>query len=216
MNPYQILGVDKDATVKEISAAYRALSKDLHPDSEFGSDEKFQELKLAYDVLRTAERRARYDKTGRIDESPITPEAVHRMIATTVRAIITAQRPDGSTDDPDWEDVKAKVLMTVRDGRRQIRHNINETRRKLTRTQKLLARFKPKSEWDPVGDCLRDEVKSLEGEMRGHDDALEMSEEVERVFLTYDYEVGPGPEGQYGPRPTLRRGQMFLGGSPKA
>lgn len=207
---YEILKVKPDATEKEIRASYRKLSKTAHPDGG-GHQAEFESLKRTFDILSDEKRRARYDATGRTDDSPVTPEAVRNMIATTVRAIVTAQRPDGTSDDPVWEDIKNKVLLTIFDGRRTINLNIAETRRKLARTQRLLDRFKPKTEFDPVGDCLRDEKRNLEREMREHEDAMEMSRELETTFAQYDYEVGPGPEGQYDPSPTLRRGTMFLG-----
>jgi curved DNA-binding protein CbpA len=213
MNPYSVLSVERNATLKNIKSAYRTLSQEYHPDKPGGDRAKFEEIKLAYDVLSNPERRKRYDETGRIDESPVTPEAVRQMIAQTVRAIVTAQRPDGSTDDPDWDDVKQKVLLTIYEGRRQVEAMRRETERKLKRTEKLLKRFKSKTDEDPVGDALRDAKKDLEAEMRQHEDALEMSRKLEEAFKQYDYEVGPGPEGQFSPGPPLRRRTMFLSGS---
>lgn len=213
MNPYSILNVEVTATEKNIKSAYRILSQEYHPDKPNGDREKFEQVKLAYDILSNPERRRRYDQTGRTDESPVTPEAVRSMISQTVRAVVSAQRPDGSTDDPVWEDIKHRVLLTILDGRRQIGQMRNETLRRMKRVDELLARFKSKTDEDPVGDALRDEKATLQAEMRQHEDALEMSQKLEEAFRQYDYEVGPGPEGQFSPGPPLRRGQVFLSNS---
>jgi DnaJ-class molecular chaperone len=68
---YQILGVAKTASEKEISSAYRTLAKKLHPDlnpGDAGAEERFKELASAYAVLRDPETRERYDR-GEIDET---------------------------------------------------------------------------------------------------------------------------------------------------
>ena len=49
-NPYQILGVNKDATADEIKRAYRKLASQHHPDRG-GDTKKFQEIQQAYDTL---------------------------------------------------------------------------------------------------------------------------------------------------------------------
>ena len=70
-NPYDLLGVAKSASQKEIQAAYRRLAKKLHPDLNPGDKDaqrKFQELSAAYDVVGDDDKRARFDR-GEIDAS---------------------------------------------------------------------------------------------------------------------------------------------------
>jgi curved DNA-binding protein len=61
---YKVLGVDRAANQKAISAAYRKLARRLHPDVNKapGAEDKFKEINEAYQVLGDAERRARYDQ----------------------------------------------------------------------------------------------------------------------------------------------------------
>jgi DnaJ-class molecular chaperone len=62
-NPYQILGVSRDATADEIKRAYRKLASQHHPDR--GGDTKtFQEIQAAYDTLNDPGKRAAYDNPG--------------------------------------------------------------------------------------------------------------------------------------------------------
>jgi curved DNA-binding protein len=64
---YQIMGVDKKATAKEIKQAYRRLARKYHPDVNQGNKEaeaKFKEINEAYEVLGDAEKRKRYDELG--------------------------------------------------------------------------------------------------------------------------------------------------------
>lgn len=70
-DPYQVLGVKKDADAKEVKKAYRKLARDLHPDLHPGdskAEDRFKEVAAAYDLLSDAEKKGRYDR-GEIDPS---------------------------------------------------------------------------------------------------------------------------------------------------
>ena len=70
-DPYEILGVKKDASQSDIQKAYRALAKKLHPDLNPGNkqaEERFKEVSAAYDLLGDEDKRGRYDR-GEIDAS---------------------------------------------------------------------------------------------------------------------------------------------------
>jgi molecular chaperone DnaJ len=62
---YKVLGLTSSATAKEITRAYRKLAKELHPDTNPGSEEKFKAVSVAYDVLGDAEKRKEYDEVRR-------------------------------------------------------------------------------------------------------------------------------------------------------
>lgn len=66
---YEVLGVDRDASVDEIKKAYRKLARKYHPDVNKAPDaeEKFKEVKEAYDVLSDPQKKANYDRFGHAD-----------------------------------------------------------------------------------------------------------------------------------------------------
>jgi DnaJ-class molecular chaperone len=79
LDPYQVLGVAKNAAQDDIQKAYRKLAKKLHPDLNPGNSEaedKFKEASAAYDLLGDAEKRARFDR-GEIDASGAETQRQH-------------------------------------------------------------------------------------------------------------------------------------------
>jgi DnaJ-class molecular chaperone len=68
-NPYDVLGVKKDASDAELQKAFRGLAKKFHPDMNPGdkrAEEKFKEINAAYDIVGDEKKRARFDR-GEID-----------------------------------------------------------------------------------------------------------------------------------------------------
>jgi molecular chaperone DnaJ len=66
-DPYDVLGVPRDATDQQIKKSFRQLARELHPDvnaHDPDAEEKFKEAAEAYEILSDAERRATYDRYG--------------------------------------------------------------------------------------------------------------------------------------------------------
>jgi len=63
---YKILGISKQSSQPEIKKAYYRLAHKFHPDKGGGDGNKFKEINEAYQVLSNKDKRAQYDKFGRI------------------------------------------------------------------------------------------------------------------------------------------------------
>jgi DnaJ-class molecular chaperone len=86
-DPYDVLGVPRDASGDAIKKAYRQRARSLHPDSHPGdadAEEMFKELATAYDLLSNREMRARFDRgeiagSGDRPRGPAWPHADNRF-----------------------------------------------------------------------------------------------------------------------------------------
>ncbi len=72
---YDVLGVARNASEEEIKKAYRKLAMKYHPDRNQGdkakqAEEKFKEVKEAYEVLTDTSKRAAYDRFGHAGVDP--------------------------------------------------------------------------------------------------------------------------------------------------
>ena len=66
-NPYEVLGVERNASADEIKSAYRQLALKYHPDRNAGdpeAEERFKEISEAYATLRDPASRERFDRYG--------------------------------------------------------------------------------------------------------------------------------------------------------
>lgn len=71
-DPYQILGVPKDAPHAEIKRAFRRLARQYHPDrnpDDAAAEERFKAVQNAWEQLETPEKRTQYDEEQQMQEA---------------------------------------------------------------------------------------------------------------------------------------------------
>lgn len=217
MNPYEILGVKKNDPERVIKREYRRLAQIHHPDNvETGNEAKFEEIKLAYDILMDPARRKRFDEEGRVDEIKNISKAIQTFMEMTINATVDAFNPIGmEMDDPNLVNIHNMILKKMKDAQRDIHNNLVTTQRKIHRCNKLIRNFslKVEGEVDYIGNALRKKLGGLNEEMNRHKDAQRLSEETIRIMEMYGYDVfiDPEPEGQHDSGSTSRRsGPLFL------
>ncbi len=66
-DPYEVLGIGRDASDADVKKAYRQKALEFHPDRNPGdtaAEEKFKEATEAYEILKDPQKRARFDQYG--------------------------------------------------------------------------------------------------------------------------------------------------------
>jgi len=130
-DPYATLGVDPNATLKEIRKAYIRLAKETHPDTG-GDAVAFQDILLAYRILSDEERRKEYDQTGEDGgDAPAEERKVRVSDLATLRSAVENHREvrwergmanlAGQTgtvqfDDPDTGLTEVVIWISEEDG----------------------------------------------------------------------------------------------------
>ena len=123
-DPYAALGLTKTATDAEIKAAFRKLTRKLHPDLHPGdakAEEAFKEISVANDLLGDPEKRRRFD-AGEIDASGAEMPArqFYRDYAQQPgNGYRPGGRSGGRTDAPDMDDIFAEFLRGAGQSRAQ-------------------------------------------------------------------------------------------------
>ncbi|KQV29701.1 molecular chaperone DnaJ [Rhizobium sp. Root1203] len=108
-DPYELLGVKKDATQKDIQSAFRKLAKKLHPDLNPGdkkAEDQFKEVSTAYEILSDEEKRKRFDR-GEIDMTGAeqAPRSYYRDYASQSGAGDPYHNSAGFADFGDHDDI---------------------------------------------------------------------------------------------------------------
>lgn len=82
-DPYEILGVSRNAAPSEIKKAYKELARLWHPDKNKGPDAErhFIEINRAYGILNDPERKAQYDRYGGFDDEDENDESERNPFA---------------------------------------------------------------------------------------------------------------------------------------
>jgi DnaJ-class molecular chaperone len=108
-DPYELLGVKRDASQKDIQSAYRKLAKKLHPDLNPGdkqAEDKFKAVSAAYAILSDEEKRGRFDR-GEINAEGAeqAPRNYYRDYASTDPASGKYRNSGGFADFGDADDM---------------------------------------------------------------------------------------------------------------
>ena len=101
-DPYEVLGVKKNASEAEIKKAFRSLAKKFHPDTKGGdvtAKKRFQEISAAYDIVGDKEKRVKFD-AGQIDEPAMHGASTRAPMASSkARPLRAAARRGGGPGD---------------------------------------------------------------------------------------------------------------------
>lgn len=183
MNPYETLGVRKNASKAAIKNAYRMRSKTAHPDGG-GSPEKFGEINLAYKVLSDDGKRERYDRTGEIDEgNPDNTEAtIWNLIASMLEQIIMGDA------DPVQSDLIGGMQGAINKQIEAIQQMNAKLERARGRIVTVAQRFKIKKGENRIAMILNARLLTIEQAIAGNKKAIEINREAYRRLGQYTFE----------------------------
>lgn len=173
-NFYKALGVDRDADAETIKRAYRKQAMKHHPDKG-GDVDVFALISLAHSTLSDEDRRAYYDKTGEVHNSPpenfITREAMELVASHLTNAV--EQLAD---KDKIYTNVISDITRHLREENRKVKSAIKRSEIAGKQLRKFGKRIKHAGD-DP--DIMRGLVKQGEA---NHKLAVAKNEQVLKVL----------------------------------
>ncbi|WP_205927724.1 DnaJ domain-containing protein [Rhizobium terricola] len=185
IDPYQLLGLDRDADAAAIKAAYRRMAKTAHPDT--GGDlDGFARVTASYELLKDPVRRKVYDDTG---YDPALADAADlkglMMLETLVNDMILDEREPGSFDPV------AGLRRKLTDDVLKARFHILELERHRTRVRQHADRIGRRPDNDVLGSMLRARAQSITDAIRTAEIQIEAIERAYAMLEGYSYELEP-------------------------
>ncbi|MBB3610043.1 DnaJ domain-containing protein [Rhizobium sp. BK602] len=154
-DPYDILGIGRDASDEQIKAAYRKRAKAAHPDSG-GDTEAFGRLQKAYELLLDPVRRKLFDDTGYDVELT---DAVDLQALVAIEKLITDMVLDER--EPGTFDPVAHMRASLAEEIRKANFSKSELERHSDRIRLHLDRLGERPSKDVVGHMLRARIKAI-------------------------------------------------------
>lgn len=118
MDLYEALGVPRDATLKQLKAAYRKLAQLHHPDKG-GDNERFLLIKQAYETLSDPEMRDHYDRYGNLKENKSLMVLAQQKVGS-----LFMQTMSGEIND--YTDVIEIMRKSIKAERRQLLNHLKQ------------------------------------------------------------------------------------------
>ncbi|HTO33211.1 MAG TPA: DnaJ domain-containing protein [Pararhizobium sp.] len=183
IDPYETLGVGRDADEQAIKAAWRKTAKTAHPDSG-GDTETFGRLQACYDLLKDPVRRKVYDNTG-YDPQLADPRDLQGILRleTLVNDFILDEREPGSFDPV------AAMRRKLSDDIVKSRFHILELERHRARVRQHIDRLGRRPAADVLGAMLRTRSQSIAEAIRSAEVQIEAIEQAYTMLEGYSYEL---------------------------
>lgn len=192
-DPYDVLGVARDASTADVKAAYKKRAKTMHPDAGGGA-EAFAALAHAYEVLSDPGRRARFDATGDADD--VNAAAIRAAAIGIVVAIVNKvleQHLDGRGGDPEQCDLAVMVGTAIAAELAALRGVKAVADRHAAKAAKVAKRFRAKKKGAPnvVGTALDNHARMLAGRAASMAHNIAANEEAARIVAdhAFDFEA---------------------------
>lgn len=181
-NLYETLGINEDATSKEIKKAYKGKAMILHPDRNGGEDKGFDDLKKAYEVLSDNERRARYDETGDTDDQPQTEVMLRTQLLQIFGVMLDTEQNFKTVDFVSAGVHKLEAKMN------ELKFDIKKHQAEIDRLATAKNRMTKKDDKTNLFESLL--TQREEGflqKIKAADEAIEICEKLIEELRTYEY-----------------------------
>lgn len=205
MDLYKILGVARDATLKEIKDKYYRMAKRLHPDTGHGDEAKFKQVAVAYAILSDEDKRKRYDDGESVDNIEV-DNSKSKLIQGFSELLVKAiQKKDVKYDDL-VAMMKAEVDAAIVNGE----ETVSRVDKAIASIKEAQARFS--GEVEMVNAILTNTLGGMEKQKAKYKDEIELLKEMHDKIKKMKYRVDKRDKASYA---SLNAGDFYkiIGGT---
>lgn len=227
-DPYEVLGVDRDASTEEIKAVGKKTARELHPDAG-GDTEAFAENRRALSILMSPTKRAKFDRTGSAEEEPWDAkmkkamQVIHSALASLTNEYLTSDFDPQK--DPRKMDLIFAVSAYLRDQIATGQRSLETGKRHEAFLRDFVKRFKQRRkvkggpQFDFIARQFEEEIKAVLEKLEMVESDLEVAALALDMIKAYEFKMDPPepppppPDGWhpgYGMQPTGPWGDDFF------
>ena len=183
IDPYETLGVVRDADAAQIKTAYRKRAKNAHPDAG-GDADAFAKLKTSYEILSDPVRRKIFDETGYDPTLADTKDLEGILVLETlINEFILDEREPGSFDPV------AAMRRKLTDKIVNVRFHVLELERHRARVRNHMDRIGKRPETDFLGSMMRARSDSITDAITKAEAQIATIEQAYQMLDGYSYEM---------------------------
>jgi curved DNA-binding protein CbpA len=180
MNPYDILGVNKNATFDEIKQKYRQLANENHPDKG-GNIAKFQEINNAYQILSDPFRRKSFDN----DNSAYIDNTMYQEAKQMMLRVFWNQL---SVHNPEINDLIFNMRREVEQSQSQMKDQIKDNKKDLEKFEKVKKKLKMKQRTEDIlYDSLEERIYNININIMGLTRRIQVFDFILLILGNYYY-----------------------------
>lgn len=191
-DPYETLGVSKDATPQTIKRAYRRKAKEKHPDRG-GDREEFRQLLLAFHTLSDSAKRERFDSTGETSDAPDNRAAQVVCMAAQVFDAVLGDLL-GKGQEPAEYDLAAVMRVVVENKATELKRQRQGPAKKAASLRKLLGRFAAKDGPNDMEEIIRVKLAAEEQAIRAADDSIALNDMLMAYVKRLRFNASPATD----------------------
>ncbi len=183
IDPYETLGVERDADAAQVKTAYRKRAKNAHPDTG-GDIDAFARLKTSYELLCDPVRRKVFDETGYDPTLADTKDLEGLLVLEgLINDFILDEREPGSFDPV------AAMRRKLTDRIVNVRFHILELERHRARIRNHMDRIGRRPETDFLGSMMRARSDSITEAIGKAEVQIATIEQAYQMLEGYSYEI---------------------------
>jgi curved DNA-binding protein CbpA len=182
-DPYDTLGVPKNASKAEIKRAYKKAAQRAHPDRNGGNEDRFKELNAAHALLSDNGRREHYNRFG---ESGVSDER-NRALQEVAGLFIM-----GAENLPEGQNIKDMIVSQVEQGIAQRHSQISAFRSKIANLERAMKRVKKKTPGpNLVHQFFEAQILNNKNNIAAKEKELERAKLMLEIIADYEYVIEP-------------------------